>query len=172
MSDITRAYKAGPSLGGIGGQNERLMLGTRALSYGNLAIDANSENVQTGNAVEFCIDGVLYSKAAVAEIDISGLDVIDEQGAASAMTAQATATDRIYLLALDASGNIHVIQGQAVATGEDCYCPGCPADHAPFGAVKVANATGSNFTFGTTGLDTSGITDTYFNLSVVPSGAL
>lgn len=172
MTDITRAHKAGPSLGGIGGQTERLMLGNRALSYGNLAIDANTENVQTGNAVEFCIDGVLYSKAAVAEIDVSGLAVIDEQGDTTTMSAQATGYDRIYLLVLNSSGTIKVVQGQAVATGESCYCPGCPAGYAPFGAVKVANATGSNFTFGTTGLDTSGITDTYYNLSGVPAGAL
>lgn len=173
MTDITRAYKAGPSLRAIGQQNDRLMLGTRALSYGLIAIHGtNAENVKTTNAVEFCIDGVMYSKAAASEIDISGLDVIDEQGAASAMTAQATAKDRIYLLALDKDGNIHVVQGQDVDTGADCFCPGCPALHAPFAAVKVANATGSDFTFGTTDLDTSGITDTYFNLSVVPSGAL
>lgn len=173
MTDITRARKVGPTLGGIGGNLERLMHGTRTLTFATLAIDGtNAENVQTGNAIDFCIDGVLYTKATVAEIDISALDVIDEQGVASAMTAQATAKDRIYLLAIDKSGNIHVIEGQDVDTGEDAFCPGCPADHAPFGAVKVANATGSDFTFGTTDLDTSGITDTYFNLALVPSGAL
>jgi len=35
--------------------------------------------------------------------------------------------------------------------------------------VKVANATGSAFTFGTTALSTSGITDTYFDLTMAPA---
>lgn len=144
-------------------------LTNRAFTIGVLAIDdSNTENVQTTAAVVFSINGVLYSKAAVAEIDVSGLDVLDESGAETSMTAQVTATDRIYLLILDSGGNIKVVQGEAVATGETCYCPVCPPDHAAFGAVKVANATGSDFTFGTTGLDTSGITDTYYNLSIPP----
>jgi hypothetical protein len=38
----------------------------------------------------------------------------------------------------------------------------------PVGVVKIVNAT-NDFVFGTTGLDASGVTDTYTNISVLPS---
>lgn len=171
MTDITRAYTRARSLEDIPGKEERAMLGNRCLGFATLAIDANTENVQTGTAFSYCINGIMYTKAAVAEIDVSALAVIDEAGDTTTMSAQATATDRWYLLVVNSAGTIKVVQGQAVASGGDCLIPGCPEDYAPFGAVKVENATGSDFTFGTTGLDTANITDTYMNLSVVPAGA-
>jgi 1,4-dihydroxy-2-naphthoate octaprenyltransferase len=94
---------------------------------------------------------------------------MDETGTAVAVIAnQATAKDCAYLLVLDSSGTCKIIQGAAVAVGTTCKCPGTPTGYAPFGAVKVSNATGSVFTFGTTALNTASLTVTYFDLSASP----
>lgn len=146
----------------------RQAIANRAYSKGGIAIDAAPQDVETTAAVDYSINGVMYQLAIQAAIDVSGLGVRTESGETAAMTAQATATDRIYLLVLNAAGNIRVVQGVAVPTGATCYCPRVPPDHAAFAAVKVANASGSAFTFGTTSLATSGVTDTFFDLTMVP----
>ncbi len=148
----------------------RHVIANRAYSKGVIAIDGtNTENVQTSAAVDYSIGGVMYQLAITAEIDVSGLGVLTEAGATTTMTAQADLTDRIYLLVLNTAGAIKVIQGAAVATGATCYCPSVPDSYCAFAAVKVKNATGSAFTFGTTDLDTSGVTDTYFDLTMAPA---
>jgi hypothetical protein len=146
------------------------LLGNRALTSGGIVIHgANAQNVKTVSAVTYIVNGVFYSKAAQTEIAVGSLTFLDENGNTSAVTAQADGKDCIYLLALDASSNIRVIQGEDVATGGTALWPKCPPEHAPFGAVKVANASGSDFTFGTTALSAAGVTDTYYDLSVVPA---
>lgn len=147
------------------------LLGSRC--YGNpaLAIDGvNAENVETANSVSYSIDGVMYTKAAVAEIDLSALGVLDEEGTAqSAVTAQEDGKDRAYLLVLNAAGTIFIVEGDDVDTGETVRPPQCPNGYAPYGIVKVENASGADFTFGTTDLSTAGVTDTYVNVSVCPA---
>lgn len=146
----------------------RQAIANRAYSKGGIAIDVTPADVETTAAVVYSINGVMYSLAIQAAIDVSTLGVLTEKGAVTAMTAQANNTDRIYLLVLNTSAAIKVIQGAAVATGSTCYCPSVPPNHCAFAAVKVANASGSAFTFGTTSLATAGVTDTYFDLTMVP----
>lgn len=148
----------------------RSLLGTRSHGKAGLAIHgANVENVQTVAAVDYSIAGVMYQLAITAEIDLSALSCITETGAADTLTAQATATDRAYLLVLNAAGTAKIIQGTAVATGGTCVCPGCPESYAPFAALKVANASGSNFTLGTTALNAANVTTTYVDVSLAPA---
>ena len=147
----------------------RSLLGSRCYGKAGLAIDATPADVETTAAVDYSIDGVMYSLGITAAIDLSATPVINEAGATVAMTAQAKDTDRAYLLVVNAAGTIKVVQGTAVATGATCPCPTCPEGYAPFGAVKVANGTEDDFTFGTTSLATVGITDTYFDLSMAPA---
>jgi hypothetical protein len=147
----------------------RQAIANRAYSKGGIAIDATPADVETTAAVVYSINGVMYSLAIQAAIDVSTLGVLTEKGAVTAMTAQANNTDRIYLLVLNTSAAIKVIQGAAVAAGALCYCPGVPPNHCAFAAVKVANASGSAFTFGTTSLATAGVTDTYFDLTMAPA---
>ena len=47
--------------------------------------------------------------------------------------------------------------------------PEIPSNQAPIGAVKIATDSTHTFTPGTTGLNATGITDTYFDLSCVPT---
>ena len=148
----------------------RSLLGTRSHGKAGLAIHGgNVENVQTVAAVDYSIAGVMYQLAITAEIDLSALSCITETGAADTLTAQATATDRAYLLVLNAAGTAKIIQGTAVATGGTCVCPGCPESYAPFAALKVANASGSNFTLGTTALNAANVTTTYVDVSLAPA---
>lgn len=148
----------------------RSLLGTRSHGKAGLAIHgANLENVQTVAAVDYSIAGVMYQLAITAEIDLSALSCITETGAADTLTAQVTATDRAYLLVLNAAGTAKIIQGTAVATGGTCVCPGCPESYAPFAALKVANASGSDFTLGTTALNAANVTTTYVDVSLAPA---
>lgn len=148
----------------------RSLLGTRSHGKAGLAIHgANVENVKTTAAVNFSIAGVMYQLAITAEIDLSALSCITETGAADTLTAQAKNTDRAYLLVLNAAGTVKIIQGTAVATGGTCVCPGCPESYAPFAALKVANASGSDFTLGTTALNAANVTTTYVDVSLAPA---
>ena len=149
----------------------RSLLGTRSHGKAGLAIHgANLENVQTTAGIDFSIDGVVYSFGLAGEIDLSALTVIDpDTGDTTTISAQADDTDRIYLLALTSAGAVRIIQGVAVETGETCYCPQCPVTLAPFAALKVANASGSDFTLGTTALNAANVTTTYVDVSLAPA---
>lgn len=150
----------------------KTLLGTRSHSKGGLAKHgSNHENVLTTAAVDYSIDGVMYQLAITAEMDLSALTVLDQDTGATltAVTAQATGYDRAYLLALTSGGSVRIIQGTAVAHGATVPCPACPPTLAPFGVIKVANATGSNFTLGTTALNTGSLTVTYSDVSLAPA---
>lgn len=165
---VTIAKKAA-QLGDVKANPVLQLLGNRSYSKGILAVDgANAENVQTTNAVEYSINGIMYSKAAVAEIDLSGLTAIDENGVTVTDLTLAAGYTKAYLLVLNAGGDIRIVPGLPVANGGTCVPPSCPADHAPFGAVKVVNASSSAFTFGTTDTDAASITSTFYDLAVVP----
>lgn len=146
-------------------QEMRHLLGNFALTDGGLDIDdANTENVETNAAITYVIKGIFYAKSATAEIDISGLSGLPT-------TALADGYTQIFGLELNAAGTFSVVYGEQVATADITSGdrdPDWPVasddDHTIVGAVKVANATGTTFTFGTTGLDTAGITDTYYDL--------
>ena len=148
----------------------RSLLGTRSHGKAGLAIHgSNYENVQTTAGIDFSIDGVVYSFGLQSEIDLSALTAIDpDTGDTTTISAQADDTTRIYLLALTSGGAVRIIQGVAVDYGDTCYCPQCPVTLAPFGAIKVTNQSTANFTLGTTLLSASGITDTYYDLSITP----
>lgn len=130
---------------------------------------ANAENALTASAIIGSIEGVMYTKAAQTEIDLSALAVITEADAVTTISAQATATDRVYLLVMNAAAVLKIIQGTAVATGATCPCPDCPVGYFAWGAIKVANASGSAFTLGTTDLSATDVTDTYFDLAIAPT---
>lgn len=171
--EITRAARYASGLGSIANQALRNVVGNVCIGKAGLDIDqTNAENVETNADVVYTIDGKYYAFATDAEIDISAEPVIDHLGETVTASALATGYTRVYALCLDASGNIAVVEGKDVANGGDAYCPGVPPAWCVFGAVKVVNASGSSFTFGTTDLSTSGVTDTYHDLMMVPAGAL
>lgn len=148
-------------------QDLRHLLGNQCFTRGVLAIDANTNDVQTTAACVYTVKGILYSLAAIAAIDISGLTGLPTTALADGYT---------QIFGFEAStdaSTVTVVYGDQVATADITAgtqvadWPTASSDlHTIFGAVKVVNATGSAFTFGTTGLDTSGITDTYYNVGL------
>jgi len=154
-------------------QGERSLLGNMCHDSAKMAIHGtNTENVLTAGAVSFSIAGKMYSKAAATEIDLSDLSLLDEDGDSATASALAAGYTRVTLLALNSSGTVYLIEGTDVANGGSAYCPECPDGYAPYCAVKVVNGTAADFTLGTTTLDTTGITDTYVNLQVVPAATI
>jgi len=151
----------------------RNLLGNKSLSAGGLAIHGtNKENVLTAAIVTFTITCVFYTKAATAEVDLSALAVLEEDGDADTIDALSAGYTRVFLLVMNAAGTMKIVQGTDVANGGSAYSPACPDGHAPFGAIKVVNGSGSAFTLGTTALDAADITSTFKDLSHVPATAL
>lgn len=124
--------------------------------------DGSAADLETNAAFEYAINGVCYSLAAQGQIDLSSL-------AGYTPVAIATATQAILLVSVNAAGTIHVTQGTAHASA--AVCPDTPAGDVPLGYVKIVNASGSDFTPGTTELSAAGITDTYVDLVFSPVGA-
>ena len=155
------------NLSHAGSEAMRGLLGNRSFDKAIFAIDANSENVQTGAAVDFCIKGIMYTLGIDAEIDISA-DV-------ATTNTVATGYEKIFVFCVDAAGAYTVIEGDARLTADidsgakvEHWPENMGSDVAAFAAVKVKNATGSLFTLGITLLDAANVTDTYYDLSVVP----
>ena len=135
----------------------------------------NTENVLTANAADQIINGVFNALAADTEIDISALSFYDGDGnLLSAVTALADGYEAKYVLANNASDTQICCIGWPMLTsqGDDADWPNVPTGYAPFGGIKVVNASGADFTIGTTALDASGITDTYYDLGFVPPRAI
>lgn len=117
----------------------------------------NANTIKTTDACSYTIAGVIYEKAATDNI------------AMDAVSAQADLTYRLYLVSINAAGTVAITGGTAVAT-DTAVLPALPADSAPLAYFKIATS-GATFTSGTTDLSAAGITDTFFDLGVVDSGA-
>ncbi|MBF0177230.1 MAG: hypothetical protein HQL63_10360 [Magnetococcales bacterium] len=138
---------------------------TRCFSKVGLAIHGtNRENVLTASAANFTIDSQFYTLAAQAEIDISAISGYTP-------TVLATGKSRWYLFCLSTASALSVVEGSVVTSSADAVMPDPGTTVCPFCAILVANATGSNFTLGTTALNTANITATYVDLSRPLSGA-
>lgn len=168
----------------------RNMLANRVINRAVLAINAGSAaTVKTTNAIEFSIDGVIYNKTALSAQSIVPTGyMFNWQGTAvSAFSVQPVNVTVYYVLALDASGNVNVVQGNysgqklsmdpTVGVGQSVagatwvgngQVPDVPAGLTPFGMIKVATGS-ATFTPGTTALDASNITFTFYDLQVLPS---
>ena len=158
----------GGSLNDINKRALRQLLGCMCLTDADLAIHgANAENVLTANAIEYLINGEYKTLAAQAEIDISGLTGLPDDALPDGYT-------QVFGLQVNAAGTISVVWGQQILNteidaGRLVNFPNPDEGNSMFGAVKVKNATGSDFTFGTTALDTANITDTYYDLAFGPA---
>jgi hypothetical protein len=132
----------------------QFLLGTRCFDNAGLAIGTTTTTVKTANAIDYCINGMVYSKAATDDFFVH-----------TDLTVQADGTTKYYLLTIDASGNDHVIQGTATAL------PDVPSAQCPVGALKIVTS-GAAFTPATTAHGAAGVTTTYYNLSCVPVSGL
>lgn len=171
-------------------KGQRNMVGSRCFSLGTLAIKTGgSADAKTTTAIGYSLadTGVIYTKAAMATVDLSGLtavhsnnpdktinndstngDVLVRQGSNGLVIA--TANQVYIILTLDASGNVRGYAGEIVANTATAKRPELDlTSEAAFGEILISNASGSNFTVGTTALDASNVTVTFTNLSFIPS---
>lgn len=129
-------------------------------SAGGLAIKAGGNaDAKTASTIAFCIGGKFYSLAAQATLDLSALapgTIATGKSAGVFFFVTAAGTVSATLVAEDANGAI--------------ACPDFGATKVCFGSVKIANASGSTFTVGTTALDISKVTTTYSDYNLILPG--
>jgi hypothetical protein len=140
--------------------------GTFCLSKAGLSIGSTASKVAiaapNGAGVDYAIEGTLYHKADTADIAIT------------AATAQAASTTCLYLVCLDASGDLTTEKGTEVTTTDMTngnsvlHWPNPTEDSCPIGALKVVTSSSATFTAGTTNLNATGVTTTYIDLMTVP----
>lgn len=163
----------------------RRALGDRCYSYATLAINAGgAATIKTTGATSYSVDGIMYTKAALAAQAITvthnllGLPVSGASASGPGAYVQPASTTVIYVVALNAAGTVAIVQGGY--TGQVITAPGgivstskgeapvVPIGYAPIGYMKVALGA-TTFTPGTTLLDAANVTATYGNLSALPA---
>lgn len=120
-------------------------------------VTGGSADIKTTADIQYVnSSGVIKVKSA-ATIDISAVSGYTP-------VAQATAKQRYYKIMIkESDGSWAVLEGADHASA--AVVPDTPTGYIAVGLVKVVNTTGSNFTFGTTALDTGSLTVTYTNVS-------
>lgn len=110
-----------------------------------------AKGIKTASTINYLMNGHCGQKAATNNIALTG-DVLP------------VSSFRWYLITLDADGTFLATPN----TDNVNLLPDIPANKAPVGALKIATSAAVTFTPGTTGLNATGITDTYFDLSCIP----
>lgn len=124
---------------------------TQCFSTAGLAEGTAAGTFQIATAITYSIDGVRYAKAITDDI------------AFTAAAVQATDTNCIYLVCINAAGTVSTVKGTAVAAASAASFPAPTAGTCPIGAIHVATASAATFTAGTTDLGAANVTDTYIN---------
>jgi len=158
---------------------------TAALNSGALASGTTAGTIKTTVAVTYALDGRFYSKAITDNIAISYSGPSVYQAAAGGVQAVngsfsggVNGSTRLYLLTLDASGNVAILPGAIVDSAElaagrvALQFPDCPNGVCPFGALRIALTAGTAFVPGTTSLAAAGVTSSFYNLADVPATPL
>lgn len=130
----------------------REALGTHCLNAAALVEGTNANTMEIVNAIDFCIHGVLYSKAATDNI------------AMTAAVVQNVSTHCMYLVSIDKAGAVTTTKGAEAPVADDIFLPSTPADECVIGAFKIVTDATTTFTSGTTDLGATGITDTFWDL--------
>lgn len=118
-----------------------------------------------GAGVDFAIDGLMYHKADADDVwTLSGDDIPIN-------------SECIFLLCLNASGTMSVVQGESILTADlssgkkVLRWPAAGDTVCPIGAVRVTT-TSVVFVPGTTSLAEAATVDTYYNFSTMPVAPL
>lgn len=127
----------------------------RCFGAAGLAEGTNAATIQVAAAVDYCINGLIYTKAITDNIAIT------------AGAVQAVSTFCKYLVSIDAAGAVVVTKGVDAATSALALVPELPANSAPLGYFEIETDAATTYTAGTTDNGAAGITDTYTDLSSV-----
>jgi hypothetical protein len=138
-----------PNLEDLSSQALRDFVGNKVLGNALVVEGTNAATIRTTNAVNYQINGQIFTKAATDNI------------AMTACPTQANGSTCYYLISIDAAGTVITTKG----VDNSVLLPECPANQAPLAALKVV-ATAA-FTSGTTDL---GSQDTFAQIAVLPAG--
>ena len=160
------------NLNSVGREAGRGLHGTRNMDSAAIAIHgANAENILLANAISYMVNGLMYSNAADAEIDISAEVTVPAN--------LADLSEQIFVLCIDSAGAYSFVTGNVVLNADidsgdklSHWPEDLTDDVCPIAAIKVKNASGADFILGTTLLSAAGIADTYYNLGVVPANGV
>lgn len=111
-----------------------------------------SKGIKTGNTFQFVLDGHAGEQTTQTNVALGGAVI-------------PVSSFKWWLVVIDTNGAVTTVPG----TNGVNTLPDIPAGKAPIGAVKIATNGSVTFTPGTTSLNATGITDTYFDLSCVPT---
>ena len=141
---------------------EQINSGFQSLTAAGLAEGTNANTYKTAATLAYTINGVFKSKGATDNI---------------AMTATAgtvpPSSAALYAVWIDTNGNFSNTRGPVVDAADPCPVPVQTAlNVALVGLIKVVTNASTTFTPGTTDLGNAGVTDTYFDCSVMPGAAL
>jgi hypothetical protein len=138
-----------PNLEDLSSQALQDFIGNKALGNALVTEGTNAATIKTTNAVDYQINGQVYTKAATDNI------------AMTAQPVQASGTTCYYLISIDAAGTVTTTKGVA----DSGLIPECPSAQAPLAVIKLVAA--AAFTSGTTDL---GAQDTWAQIAVLPKG--
>lgn len=141
---------------------EQINSGFMSLTSAALAEGTNANTYKTTATLAYTINGVFYSKGATDNIAMtSTAGTVPPSSAA------------LYAIWIDSAGNFSNTRGPVVASGDPCPVPTQTAlNVALVGLIKVVTNASTTFTPGSTDLGDAGVTDTYYNCSVMPGAAL
>jgi hypothetical protein len=141
---------------------EQINSGFMSLTSAALAEGTNANTYKTTATLTYTINGVFYSKNATDNIAMtSTAGTVPPSSAA------------LYAVWIDSAGTLSNTRGPVVAAADPCPVPTqATANTALVGLIKVVTDASTTFTPGSTDLGAGGVTDTYYNCSVMPGSAL
>jgi hypothetical protein len=141
---------------------EQINSGFQSLTAAGVAEGTNANTYKTTNTLAYTINGVFKSKAATDNVAFtSGIGTVPPSSAA------------LYAVWIDTSGNFSNTRGPVVDAADPCPVPTqTTANVALVGLIKVVTSSAATFTPGSTDLSATGVTDTFFDCSVMPGAAL
>lgn len=138
--------------------------GNQCFVAAQVDIGATPAELETNQAIDYSVDGILYEKGTTASITFS-----------SGHTTVPVSSSCLFMLVIDSAQAFSTVQGPIVTTADvtaglhPLEWPPVPDDTAPVGAVRVDTNASTTFVPGTTSLAAAGITDTYYDLAMKPS---
>ena len=141
---------------------EQINSGFMSLTAAGLAEGTNANTYKTTATLAYTSNGVFKSKGATDNVAMtSTAGTVPPSSAA------------LYAVWIDASGTFSNSRGPVVASGDPCPVPTAPANNLTLvGLIKVVTDASTTFTPGSTDLGAAGVTDTYYDCSVMPGAAL
>ena len=147
--------------------NEIVRGGNLCFGKAGLAIGTTTSDIKTAAAIDYAVNGILHSKAATDNIPMTAAD------------AQAVSTSCLYLVVIDATGAVSTVKGDEVltadiASGKQVLTWPQPTSNevTTIGAIRIDTSSAVSFIAGTTALDATGITATFYDLFALPAQPL